>query len=106
MSRCRTALKLKVAGAGAGAGAAARSGTDAAGVRLAIGVNPEEDLCVFHGVGIAHGDLAHDTRVLGLDLVHDLHGLDDAEYLPLLDARALHHVRWRSRLRRAVEGAN
>src|SRR5664279_6318117 len=82
--RCNTALKLKPV-ALAGDGMSTCAGT---WVVLAIGVDPEEDLSVLDGVRIRHQHFAHHARVFRLDLVHDLHRLDDAEALPLLDASA------------------
>src|SRR5688572_20493418 len=70
---CRTALKLNgVAPLAAPVGAAAVAG-------LAIGIDPEEDLSVLDRMRVLHRDLLDDARELGLDLVHDLHRLDDAE---------------------------
>src|ERR671933_57315 len=75
-------------------------------VGLAIGVDPEEDLAVLDGLCVLNPDLPDDARELRLDLVHDLHRLDDAEHLPLRDARAHRNVRFRTGLRRSVEGAD
>jgi len=44
--------------------------------------------------------------VIALDLVHQLHRLDDAEHLALLHRRALFDKRRRPGLRGAVEGAH
>src|SRR5919199_4277850 len=75
-------------------------------VGLAIGVDPEEDLAVLHGLRVLDPDLPDDARELRLDLVHDLHRLDDAEHLSLRDARAHRNVRFRTGLRRSVERAD
>src|SRR6266481_1143143 len=62
---------------------------------------PERDrLAVLHH----HRDEA--SRDLGLDLVHQLHRLDDAEHLPLLDHVPLGDEWGSVGLRRAVEGAD
>src|SRR5215468_3710473 len=45
----------------------------------------EQRLPVLDGLGVLHEDLRHPPGRLGLDLVHQLHRLDDAEDLPLLD---------------------
>src|SRR6478672_7596207 len=92
--RCRTALKLNEAdddGTGMSTCAGTR-GVGAAGmlvaggkvVGLGIRVDTEEDLSVLDRMRIRDQHLAHHTRVFGLDLVHDLHRLDDAENLPFL----------------------
>src|ERR671916_1614497 len=99
-SCCSTPFSWKDDGAAAGAA----WGAVVAG--LAIGVDPEEDLAVLHGLRVLNPDLPDDARELGLDLVHDLHRLDDAEHLPLRDARAHRNVRFRARLGRRVEGAD
>src|SRR5687767_3858858 len=44
----------------------------------AIGVDSEEDLAELHRLRVLHAHLADHTGDLGLDLVHDLHCLDDA----------------------------
>src|SRR5213595_861265 len=49
-------------------------------------VYPKERLSELDGLGVLHQDLADQPRDLGLDLVHDLHGLDDAHHLPRGDA--------------------
>src|SRR5215207_10805588 len=111
--RCRIPLKLNT-GAALGAGAAppcatAGPGATAAravtGVRRdsAIRVDAEQDLAVLHGVRVLHDDLAHHAAELRLDLIHDLHRLDDAENLPFGDARPLGYVGIRARLRRGVK---
>src|SRR5688572_13574530 len=87
-------------------GAAAGAAWFAVVVGLAIGVDPEKDLAVLHGLRVLHSNLPDDARELGLDLVHDLHRFDDAEHLPLRDARAHRNVRFRTGLRRRVEGAD
>ena len=53
-----------------------------------------------HGLGldrlaVLDADLAHDTGELGLDLVHDLHGLDDAERVAHGDSLADLDEIWR-----------
>ena len=51
-------------------------------------------------------DRADDRLGVGLDLVHQLHRLEDAERLPRADRVALLDERRRAGLRRAVEGAD
>src|SRR3712207_8727659 len=54
------------------------------------------DALPIYGLCVLHPDLPDHTRELRLDLVHDLHRFDDAEHLPLRDARAHRNVRFRS----------
>src|SRR6185437_3992830 len=98
--RCRTALKLNAGACWAGA-LGESDAVETAG--LAIGVDPEEDLSVLHRMRVAHQHLAHDPGVLGLDLVHDLHRLDDAQDFALRDARSFADVRGRPWLGRTIE---
>src|SRR6267142_1321428 len=49
---------------------------------LAVGPDAEESVPVLDGLPGLAVDLHHFPRDLGLDLVHELHGLDDAEDLP------------------------
>src|SRR5437764_1256339 len=97
----RTALKLNICPGAEGAGA---TGGAAGGTELAIGIDPEERLPVLDGLRVGGENLGHDSRDLGLDLVHDLHRLDDAEYLPFRDARTHRDVRLGARLGRGIEG--
>ena len=53
---------------------------------LAIGIDPEEHLPVLDGVRVLNSDFLDHAGELRLDLVHDLHRLDDAEDLPFGDA--------------------
>src|SRR5450432_295522 len=112
---CNTALKLNEAGV-AGTGMSTCAGTRGVGaggsslssgriVGLAIRIDTEEDLPVLDRMRVSHQHLAHHTRILGLDLVHDLHRLDDAENLPLLDASPLDDIRRDPRFRRALKSA-
>src|SRR3989442_2200780 len=68
-----------------------------------IGIDPAKDLSEFHGLGVLHEDLPDHALHLGLDFVHDLHRLDDADHLTHGDPAADLHVRLRPRLRRLVE---
>src|SRR5215211_2901706 len=72
----------------------------------AIGIHPEEDLAELHRLRVVHHDLAHDAGDLGLDLVHDLHRLDDAHRLPRGDPRPHLDVGIGARLGRLVERAH
>src|SRR6266536_1837314 len=72
----------------------------------AIGVDPEEHLPELDRLGVIHADLPDDPGDLGLDLVHDLHRLDDADSLPGGDPAARLHIRLGPGLRRHVEGAD
>src|SRR5512146_2041052 len=86
----RTALKLMPPCAGGDRGAAAPWVC----VGLAIGIDLEQHLAVFDGLCVFDEDLADDARVFGLDLVHDLHRLDDADDLPLRHAIADRDIRF------------
>src|SRR5512141_2828224 len=66
------------------AGAAAGAGV----VGSAIGVHAEEGLPELDGLRVFDQHLADDPRDLGLDLVHDLHRLDDADRLARRHAAA------------------
>src|SRR5690349_9575343 len=98
-SCCITALKSK-----ADAGAPAAAGVGGAG--LAIRIDAEEHLAVLHRVRVLGQHVLHDAAELGLDLVHDLHRLDDAERLALLDALAHRHERLATGLRGLVVRAD
>src|SRR6478735_3957884 len=76
----------------------------AAGAASAIGVHPEEDLPELDRRGIHGGHFLDDPRDLGLDLVHDLHRLDDADHLARLHPGPDLGVRRRPRLGGPVEG--
>src|SRR5580700_2690456 len=79
--------------------------------RLAIRIllnrtDGKQSLPVLHRLPV-HDQLAlDDAGGLGFDLVHELHGLDDAENLAGLDALAYAHEGWRSRRRGLVEGTH
>src|SRR6478752_5507362 len=70
----RTDLKLMPEGAPAVGGGAVGAAT---GAGLAIGIDPEQRLAVFDRLRVFDQNLAHDSRELRLDFVHDLHRLDD-----------------------------
>src|SRR5688572_25984915 len=99
--RWSTALKLKAA-----AVAWCAPGVGAARVVAgsAIGVDAEKDLSILDRVRVLDEDVPHDARELGLDLVHDLHCLDDAEDLSFRDARPCRDVSRRPGLWGPVEG--
>src|SRR5579872_4057888 len=67
--------------------------------KSALWSNQEQRLAIFNRLAIA-GKLLHDlaTRV-GFDFVHQLHGFDDAQYLP-----RLHHVAHFDKRRRPGRG--
>src|SRR5918995_133529 len=64
----------------------------------------EQHLAELHGLAVLDVDPADDAVEVGLDLVHQLHRLEDAERLAGKDRRSLLHERWRSGRRRAVKG--
>src|ERR1700730_117538 len=72
----------------------------------AQGLHQEQRLPELDRLAVLHHHLDDASSDLGLDLVHQLHRLDDAEHLPLLDHVALGDERGRVGLRRAVEGAD
>jgi hypothetical protein len=49
------------------------------GVRSMLGLEFKEGLAVLDGLAIFDKDAGDGAAHLGLDLVHDLHGLDDAD---------------------------
>src|SRR5262245_20102573 len=53
----------------------------------------EQGLAILHGLAVLDQHAGHDPGRLGLDLVHQLHRLDDAEHLAFLDGVALAHER-------------
>src|SRR5262245_47399380 len=70
------------------------------------GVEQEEGLAILHGLPVVDQDLDDPSRRLGLDLVHELHRLDDAEDLAFLDDLALAGERRGVGSGGAVEGAD
>src|SRR5436190_22734643 len=60
-------------------------------IELRSFANCEELLAVFHALAVLDQHLDDGAGVLALDLVHELHGLDDAERLTLLHAAAHLH---------------
>src|SRR5207253_10755086 len=83
-------LKLNVAPVAAGA----------SGMR----VHPEKRLSNLDRLGVLHAHLAHQPGDFGLDLVHDLHGFDDAHDLAGGYAAPHLHIGTRPRLGRGIEG--
>src|SRR5690606_34570598 len=51
--------------------------------RSRFGLDAEEHVSVLDGLRVLDADLADDARDLRLELVHELHRLEDAERLPL-----------------------
>src|SRR5215470_17619775 len=73
---------------------------------LAARLHEEEVLAELHGLGVLHEDLHHAAGHLGLDLVHELHRLDDAEGLAFLHDVAFAHEGRSVWAGRSVEGAD
>src|SRR6266542_4631938 len=73
---------------------------------LAVGPDAEQGVPVLHGLSALAVDLHHLPRHLGLDLVHQLHGFDDAEDLSDADMVADVDQRRSTWIGRAVEGAD
>src|SRR6266849_6414581 len=69
-------------------------------------LHQEERLPELDGLAVLDDDLGDASRHLGLDFVYQLHRLDDADDLPLLDHVALGHERWGVGLGGAVERAD
>src|SRR5919202_1633856 len=70
----------------AGCSARARRAWSRAGQSLAFGgLQVQEHLLKLHPFGVLRHDLGHPAAAVRLDLVHDLHGLDNADCLALLD---------------------
>src|SRR5919107_3362615 len=72
----------------------------------AIGVHPEKHLPELYGLAVFDRDLPDSAGQLRLDLVHDLHRLDDANGLARGDPVAHLDVRLGPRLGRFVKGAH
>src|SRR2546430_1311856 len=66
-------------------------------------IHPEKDLAELHRLRVLRGDLSNHACDLGFDLVHDLHGLDDADHLPHIHPAAHFDVGLRGGLGRLVE---
>src|SRR6266545_188673 len=71
-----------------------------------VGVEEHERLLELHPLAVGRRDLGDLPGAVGVYLVHQLHRLDDADDLPLVDRVALLDERLRPRLRRAIEGAH
>src|ERR1051325_6150499 len=69
-------------------------------------LHQEERLPELDRLAVLHHHLDDAARHLGLDLVHQLHRLDDAEHLAFLHYVTLDDERGSVGLRRAVEGAD
>src|SRR4051812_28373103 len=79
--------------------------------RLAIRIflkrtDGKQSLPVLHRLAVQNEPALDDARVIGLDLVHELHRFDDAEDFPGLDALADRNERRGARRGRLVEGAD
>src|SRR5262245_45314765 len=70
-----------------GPGDKSRSDLSSDGVqrKRAEGLQLEEEIAVLDRLLVLHGDPPDAALVLGLDLVHQLHRLEDAQRLPRLD---------------------
>ena len=69
-------------------------------------IDEEQGLSVFDGFRAFRQHLYDAAVDFGLNLVHQFHGLHDAQHLPLFHEIALIHVRIGVGRRRAVEGAD
>src|SRR3990167_11236061 len=91
-------------------GTATRSSSRTSAERLtaasAGGLDQEERLAVLDAVPVLAEDPDDAAGNLRLDLVHELHRLDDAQDLAFLHDVALVHVRLGVRGRRAIERAD
>src|SRR5690606_11813339 len=66
----------------------------------------EQGLIEFDRLAVVHQDCLDHATLVGFDVVHHLHGLDDAQYIACLDGLAHFHEGRGLRGRRAVEGAD
>src|SRR5580692_2395889 len=66
----------------------------------------KKSLPVLYRLAVHHEPAFHDARCLSLNLIHEFHGLDDAQYLSGLDALAHAHKRRRARRGRFIESAD
>src|SRR5438552_12523808 len=73
---------------------------------LPAGPDAEQRLPVFHGLSVLDEDAQHFTTDVGLDLVHEFHGFDDAQSLASLDVRAYLGERLCTRTWRPVIGSD
>src|SRR5918998_3318765 len=69
-------------------------------------LDAEQRLPELHGLAVLHQHLGDPSGHLGLDLVHELHGLHDAEHLALAHVGAHLDEGGLVRRGRAVEGAH
>src|SRR6266480_441818 len=69
-------------------------------------IHPEKDLAKLNRLRVLCDDFPNHARDLGLDLVHDLHGLDDAHHLPHIHPAADLHVGLCRRFGRLIERAH
>src|SRR5689334_22728768 len=67
------------------------------------GLDLEQRLAVLDGRAVLDQDADDRARDVGLDLVHQLHRLDDAQHLALLDLVVERRVRRRVRVGLAIE---
>src|SRR3954463_8074858 len=75
-------------------------------LNMSGGPDREQPLAVLHRLAVLHVGVYDLAVVLGRDLVHQFHRLDDAEHLVFLDALPDFDERRRARLRASVEGAD
>src|SRR5690606_16130773 len=77
------------------------------GIRLALALgNDDERLVVFHRLTVFHQDGFDHAGAAGFDLVHHLHGFDDADHVGGLHLLAHFHEGTGTRRGRTVEGAD
>src|SRR5438105_11785515 len=102
MTSCRTVQRQTVAWASV----LSPSGSDRVERPAGEWLEVEQRLPELDRLRVVDVDRAHDRLELGLDLVHQLHRLEDAERLALGDDVADLDEGGRARLRRAVERAD
>src|SRR5665811_623763 len=66
----------------------------------------DQKIAELHRIAVLLTDAAHDSTLLGLDLVHQLHRLENAERMTGFDRLAELHERGRAGIGRAVEGSD
>src|SRR5580704_13207734 len=78
---------------------------DVCGTEGSVHPQSEKRLTVFHRLAVGDQTLHHFTGCVRFDLVHQLHGFDDAQHLAVFNLIADLDKGGRTRRRRLIEGA-